>query len=133
MNALYAGVAALDMTAVGPSRTTSWSEWVGNETEIQCGHCHAIVLPTDYFCHHCGRGVKPRPCLHPAPGKHWNDLPDPERPVEPVLIVETDQLQWQVMRVECPECHRKSTPKPRSYFAIAEWNEMEPYPPPEKK
>lgn len=135
MNNLYSAVAAYDMTAVGPSRTTNWAEWIGAETECKCGLCNAQVLTSDYFCHYCGGGVKPRPCYHPVLPDINTPFPRQERPVEPVLIIETDKLGWQVIRVECPECHRRSHPEPRSYFAINHWNHMSPYAydPPETK
>lgn len=123
MNSLYSAVACLDHNILGSPRTTNWQEWVGTDTDTICGNCKSPVLTTDYFCHYCGRGVKPKPCLHPpAPDSNSHLLPVSIE-IEPQLIV-YDQGEFRLMKIQCPICGKTTSGQPRSYFACAEWNAL---------
>jgi len=124
MKELYSAMSEIDLRALGDPRVTNWSEWVGDVQAIECYYCKSKVSTSDYFCHYCGSGIKPKPCFHVQKQNINDPLPiknDVE--IEPEMIIfNSEGFTW--IKIRCPECAKETSRHPRSYFACNEWNTL---------
>jgi len=123
MNALYSAVAALDHNAMGPAATHSWAEWIGSMKYDRCKLCNSTVSLQHYFCHNCAHGIRPLPCYHRVPltDATCQGFPPDDLAIEPEMVV-FDDGEYRLMKIQCPQCGKRTDGHPRSYFAIDAWN-----------